>query len=322
MAHLWVLLSLAAGLLAAGAPAAAQNYPDRPIKLVVPFAPGGGVDVISRLWADAVKIPLGSVFLENQAGAGGTLAATAVARAGPDGYTLMLTTGGPLFLAAGGRVPYDPAKDFIPVAIVATTALAVMVHPSVPARDLNELVAYAKANPGKLSYGSAGLGTMTHLAGALLNSLTGSEILHVAYKGGGQFVGDLIGGSLPAGMMNLNSQVVDLHRAGKLRMLATTGSERAAAAPDIPTAAEQGLPGMIARNFFGVFAPAGTPKAIVARISDATRAAMVGQGFRERLLATGYEPHPDPTPEAARRFVRDEVERWTPIVAATTARSN
>jgi tripartite-type tricarboxylate transporter receptor subunit TctC len=311
---------LTAGVLAPHPTFAQSKYPDRPIKLVVPFAPGGAADVIGRMWADAMKARLGPVFLENQSGASGIIGAASVARSQPDGFTLMLTAGGPIFLAGGVRAPYDPIKDFAPVTILGTTALAIMVHPSMPAQNLKELVEYAKANHGKLSYGSAGVGTMTHLAGALLSSLTGADIVHVAYKGGGQFAADLLGGSLPMGMMNLTSQVVDLHRGGKLRMLATTGPDRDAATPEIPTAAEQGLPGMIARNFFGLFAPAGTSEAVVARISDATHRAMIDHGFRERLLAAGYEPYPDLSPEAARRFVREEAAKWTPIVEAAGAK--
>ena len=305
-----------AGMLAAGGPAWAQNYPERSIKLVVPFSPAGAADVMGRLWADGMKTLLGPVFLENQAGAGGVVGATAVARARPDGYTLMLSTGGPVFVAVVGHVPYDPAKDFEPVSILGTTALTIVIHPSVPARDLKEFIDYAKANPGKLSYGSAGVGTMTHLAGGLFKSLTGTDIVHVAYKGGGQLVADVVSGHIPMGMQNLTGLIIDLHRAGKVRMLATTGPARAVVAPEIPSAAEEGLPGMIARNFFGLFAPAGTPEAVVARIVDATRAAMADPGFRQKLVATGFEPYPDSTREAARRFVQEEVGRWAPVIQA------
>ena len=309
------VLALAA-VLAAGSAAQAQDYPDHPIKLVVPFAPGGGADIIGRLWTEAMRARVGPVFVENEAGAGGTVGAATVARSPSDGYTLMVTSGGPIFLMGGVRAPFDAAKDFAAVTILGTTTLAVMVNPAVPAADLNELVAYAKANPGKLSYGSAGVGTMTHLAGALLKSLTGADIVHVGYKGGGQFVSDLIGGSLPMGMMNLTTQVVELHRVGKLRMLATTGPNREGTTPDIATAAEQGFPDMVARNFYGVFAPASTRDAIVARISSATRAALAEDGFREKLRGAGYEPYPDPSPEAARRFVQDEASKWRPMIKA------
>jgi tripartite-type tricarboxylate transporter receptor subunit TctC len=320
MTHPLVSLSLAAGVLAAATPAAAQNYPDRPIKLVVPAAAGGGGDVISRLWAEAMRTRLGPMFIENLGGADGRIGAAAVARSRPDGHTLMVSAGGPIFVVAGGQVPYDPATDFVPVTVLATTALAIMVHPSVPAHDLRELVAYAKVNSGKLSYGSAGVGRMTHLAGALLNAIAGIDILHIAYKGGGQFMPELLGGYLPMGFVNLTSNVVHLHRTGRLRMLATTGAERANVAPEIPTAAEQGFPEMVVRNFSVVFAPARTPESIVARISDATRAAMA-DGFREKLAAGGYEPYGDPSPTAAQHFVREEAAKWTPIVEMATAKS-
>ena len=292
-----------------------QDYPAHPIKLIVPAAAGGGANVIGRLWTHGMKGPLGPVFLENQPGAGGVVGAAAVARASPDGYTLMLSTGGPIFNVTN-HVPHDPAKDFEPVSILGTIALAIAVNPSLPVRDLKEFIAYATAHPGELSYGSAGIGTMTHLAGGLFKSLTDTDIVHIAYRGGGQLMPDVISGHIPMGMLNLTSQVVDLHRAGKLRILATTGPARAMVAPEIPTAAEEGLIGMVARNFFGLFAPAGTPTAVVARISDATREAMNDHEFRQKLVTAGFEPYPDPAPETARGFIAEEAARWTPVIKA------
>jgi tripartite-type tricarboxylate transporter receptor subunit TctC len=313
------LVSITAGVLKQRQGFAQSKYPERPVKLVIPFVPGGGTDTLGRLWVDKMKALLGPVFIENQGGGGGTVGAAAVARALPDGYTILLTTGGSQVLVRAGasQAPYDPAKDFEPIAILGVTALTIVTHPLVPARTLQELVEHAKANRGQLSYGSAGPGTMTHLAGELFKSLTGTaDIVHIAYKGGGQLIADVIGGHIPIVVLNVTGQVIELHRAGKLRMLAVTSPTRVAAGPDIPTAVEAGLPGMIAQNFFALFAPAGTSKAIVAQLSDATRRALAEEEFRRKLIASGFEPHLDSTPEAARRFVEEEVGRWTPVIKA------
>jgi tripartite-type tricarboxylate transporter receptor subunit TctC len=296
---------------------AQSKYPERPIRLVIPYASGGASDAIGRPWADKMKALLGTVVIENQAGAGGMLGTAAVAHAQADGYTILLGTAGPQVVSptAAGHPPYDPVRDFTPIAILAVSALGIMVHPSVPARTLNDLVAYARANPGKLSYGSAGVGTINHLTGELFKSLTGiADIVHVPYgKGGGQLVSDLLGGQVPIIVLNVNGQAIELHHSGKLRMLAVTAPARLSAAPDIPTAVEQGFE-LIARNFYGLFVPAGTPAAIVERISEATRAAMADEELRESLIGSGLEPYPDSSPEAARRFVEDEVNRWRPVI--------
>jgi len=190
-----------------------------------------------------------------------------------------------------------------------------------PARNLNELIAYAKANPGKLSYSSPGVGTTGHLAGELFKSLTGTDIVHVPYKGAGPAISGLIGGQVLMAGAGITGQVLQWHQEGKLRIVAVATPARLIAAPDIPTAVEQGLPGMIAQSFFGLFAPAGTPNAIIAQISDATRTAMADHEIREKLIASGFEPEPDSSPEAARHFVDDEVARWTPIIKSVTGKS-
>jgi tripartite-type tricarboxylate transporter receptor subunit TctC len=299
-------------------PAYAQSaYPDHPIKLVVPFGPGGVSDVVGRLWADKMKSLLGPAFVENQGGAGGLVAGAAVARAKPDGDTLLLGSVGSQIPvpSAASPVPYDPVKDFEPVSILGVTALAIVVHPALLVRTLQELVSYAKAGQGRLAYGSGGSGTATHLAGELFKSLTGAaDIAHVPYKGGGQMVTDVINGHLPMMMVNVTGQLLELHRAGKVRMLAVTTPSRIVAAPEIPTAVEAGVPGMIAQNFNGLFAPAGTPKPIIERIADATGLAMGDEQLRQRLIAAGFEPSVDFTPATARRFMEDEIARWAPII--------
>jgi tripartite-type tricarboxylate transporter receptor subunit TctC len=312
------LACLAAGVLTQRPAYAQSSFPERPIKLVIPFGPGGVSDVVGRLWVEKLKALLGPVFIENQSGAGGSIGRATVVRANPDGYTILLGGAGQILIPiAAGHGPYDPAKDLEPISILVVAALTIATHPSVPVRNLRELIDYAKAGPAKLSYGSAGPGSMAHLTGELFKSLTGTaDLIHVPYKGGGQSIVDLINGNIPMIATNVTSQVLELHRSGKVRMLAVTSPARVTVAPDIPTAVEAGWPGMIAQNFIGLFAPAGTPKAIVVRISDATRKAMGDHEFRQKLIASGFEPYPDSTPEAARRLVEDEIARWTPVIKA------
>jgi tripartite-type tricarboxylate transporter receptor subunit TctC len=324
------LLAYGAAMLCTGPTAvsgafAQAKYPDRPIKLVVPFVPGGVNDIVARLWIDRVKTALGAVYVENQGGAGGAVGAAAVARAQPDGYTLLLGGAGSQVLnpIAMSKPPYDPIKDFEPIAILATTSLTIAVTPSLPVHALKELMAYAKANPGKLAYGSAGTGSMTHLAGELFKSLAGTpDIVHVPYKGSGASITDVVSGQVPMIVANVTGQVLELHKSGKLRMIAVTGPERLVADHDIPTAVESGLPKMISVNFTGLFAPAKTPKPIVEQIAAATVSALASQEVRKNLIEQGLEPYPDSTPEKTRRFVEDDIARWTPVVRAIGLKLN
>jgi tripartite-type tricarboxylate transporter receptor subunit TctC len=313
------LLALAlAGCAMALRPARAQSqYPERPIRLVIPFAPGGVYDAVGRPWAERIKGPLGTVVVENIGGAGGSLGAAAVARAQPDGYTLLLGGGGALVITpiAANKPPFDPIRDFEPIALLVTTGLAIVVHPALPARNLGELIAYAKANPGKLSYGSAGTGSMNQLTGELFKSLSGAtDVVHIPYKGAGPAITDLVSGQIPIATPNVTAQIIELHRSGRVRVLAVTAPNRLSAAPDIPTAVEQGLPGMISQNFIGLFAPARTPRAIIDQVAQATRAAMGDDLFLRSLGASGFEPYPDSSPEKTRAFVDDEISRWGPII--------
>jgi tripartite-type tricarboxylate transporter receptor subunit TctC len=313
------LLALAlSGCAMALRPARAQSqYPERPIRLVIPFAPGGVYDAVGRPWAERIKGPLGTVVVENIGGAGGSLGAAAVARAQPDGYTLLLGGGGALVITpiAANKPPFDPIRDFEPIALLVTTGLAIVVHPALPARNLSELIAYAKANPGKLSYGSAGTGSMNQLTGELFKSLSGAaDVVHVPYKGAGPAITDLVSGQIPIATPNVTAQIIELHRSGRLRILAVTAPKRLSAAPDIPTAVEQGLPGMISQNFIGLFAPARTPRAIIDQVAQATRAVMGDDLFLRSLVASGFEPYPDSSPEKTRAFVDDEISRWGPII--------
>jgi tripartite-type tricarboxylate transporter receptor subunit TctC len=300
-------------------PLAAFAYPDRPIKLVVPFSPGGATDVAGRLWAQAMKPVLGTVVTENRGGGGGVTGAAEVARAQPDGHTFLFgnTSTQVLIPAIVSKPPYDPLKDFVGIYIVCNSPTSIVVHESVPARNLQELIAYAKANPGKLSYGSAGTGTMTNLAGELFKQLIGApDIVHIPYKGAAPGVADLASGHIPMMTPNVGGPLIDFHRAGKLRILAINAPARIKAAPDIPTALEAGLPGMIAGNLNGLFAPTGISAPIVEQIAAATRKVVADADFQKILIASGFEPILDSGPEPTRAFIAEELARWVPIMKA------
>ncbi|HEY2230144.1 MAG TPA: tripartite tricarboxylate transporter substrate binding protein [Xanthobacteraceae bacterium] len=300
--------------------AAQGRYPEHPIRLIVPFAPGGATDVVGRLWAQKIGPHLGTVVIENKASGGGALGASEVARAQPDGYTFLFgnTSTQVLLPLLMSRPPYDPLQDFTSIYILCVSPTVIVVHESVPARTLRELIAYAKANPGALSYGSAGAGTLTNLAGELFKQLIGApDIVHIPYKGSAPGLTDLASGHIPMMTPNIGGALLDFHRSGKVRILAVAAETRLRAAPDIPTATEAGLPGMVAANFNGLFAPAGLAPAIVDQIASATRSLMADAAFDQLLLQSGFEPTADSGPDQARRLVTEEVTRWAPIMRAT-----
>lgn len=314
----FVKLGLAGAAGAAFAPAAfgQATYPERTIRLIVPFPPGGVNDAVARPWAEFVKDGLGSVVIENQGGAGGAVGAAAAARAEPDGYTILFGSGATHVVRpiAAEKQTYDPIKDFEPISVISTSGIGITVHPSHPAKTLKELIDYARANPGKLSYASPGVGSAGHMGGELFKSLANVDIVHVPYRGGGPAMNDLVGGQIMVGMVNVTGQVISLHRAGKIRVLAITTPRRTPAAPDIPTAVEAGVPGCIALNFAALFAPAGTAKPIVEKIAKATQDAMNNPKFIEILSASGFDPSSDNTPAATRAFLDDELKRWRPVI--------
>lgn len=299
-------------------PAFAQDaYPSRPIKLVVPFGPGGVVDVIARLWTEEMK-DFGTFVVENQGGAGGITGANNVARSTPDGYTLLLGNTStqvvnPMVMA---KPPYDPAKAFKTVSVIANSAVAVAIHPSVPAKNLSELVAWIKANPGKASYGSPGAGTLTHLAGEIFKQLASlPEYAHVPYRGAGPGITDLVAGHIPTMMLNITSQVLELHRTDKIKILAVCTPKRIGVLPDVPAAPET-MPQLIAQLFTGLFVPAATPQAVIERLAAANRKAMTSKAFEKKLIEAGFEPMID-TPADAQKFVDGEMARLGPLIAST-----
>jgi tripartite-type tricarboxylate transporter receptor subunit TctC len=312
--------ALMAATLSPQRAAAQGRYPDRPIKLIVPFSPGGATDVAGRLWADKIKPLVGTVVIENKASGGGAPGTTEVARAQPDGYTLLFgnTSTQVLLPVLMPRPPYDPVKDFTAISILCVSPTVIVVNEKVPVRTLRELIAYAKANPGKLSYGSAGAGTLTNLAGELFKELIGApDIVHIPYKGSAPGVADLAAGHIPMMTPNIGGPLIDFHRTGRVRILAVAHETRLKIAPDIPTAIEAGLPGMVASNFNGLFAPAGLAPAIVDQLADATHRVMAEPEFQRTLVTSGFEPIVDSSPQQAQRLVSDELARWKPIIQAT-----
>jgi len=266
-----------------------------------------------------MKPLLGTVVVETIGGGGGSVGAAAVARARPDGYTLLV--GGTITQVnealLKSRPLFDPIKDLAPVASVAANFLCIAVHPSLPVQTLKELIAYAKANPGKLSYGHAGVGTIQHLTGELFKSLTGTpEIVDVPYRGTGPLIIDLIGGQVPMGVPGVTRQVIEFHRTGKMRVLVVTSPTRLIAAPEFPTVAELGLPGLTAPGSIGLLAPAGTPIGIIQQVAQATRIAVAEPAYQRMLIDAGIEPTLDSNPEKFRRSLAADVALWTPVVKA------
>ena len=313
-----LLLALTAAFFASVSDAYAQTrYPERPVTLVVPSPPGGVHDVIGRVWAERIRPQLGTIVVENRGGAGAMIGATDVARSKPDGYTLLLgsTTTQVLITPMLAKPPFEPFRDFITVAAFAASSTSIAVASSVPARSLKELIDYAKANPGKLSYGSTGNGSITHLTGELFKKLAGGlDIVHVPYKGIGPALNDLVSGHIPMLTPNATGQIPQLNDAGKLRLLSVNSLQRLDVLPEVPTSTEAGLQGMVAQTTFAIFAPAGTPKDIVEKISGLTQSAMSDKEFQKQLVNIGFEPLVGMTPESSEKLFRQEADRWVPII--------
>jgi tripartite-type tricarboxylate transporter receptor subunit TctC len=283
--------ALAAPLLLLARPGQAETFPDRPIRLIVPFAPGGNSDTVARVLAPRLADQLGQpVVVENRAGAAGNVAATQFARARPDGYTLLLGSNGPLTVnpAIQANPGYDPVRDFAPVGLAVRTPNGLAVHRGVPARDLAALIALARAAPGTISTGSSGTGSTAHLAIESFNAATGAGLQHVPYGSGGAMAPDLIAGNIRAGMSEV-STLLPLHRDGAVRILAMGSAARLLVAPDVPTFEEAGVAGFRAAAFVGVVAPAGTPAPVMALLAAAMEAAVADAGTRRRLEEMGSE---------------------------------
>jgi len=307
------LATLAATFGAIG-PSAAQNYPTRPIRMVVPFAPGGATDIVARLIGEQLSRQLGQpVVVENRAGAGGTVGSDIVAKAPADGYALIVSN-----IAAHGAgpaitrsMPYDADRDFTHIALIGTIANALVVNPSLPVRNLEEFLAHARRNPG-LFYGSGGRGTSAHLSGELLRAMTGLDIVHVPYRGAAPAMADLIGGQIPA-VFDAIGSIAPAVRAGQLRMLAVTSPQRSPAMPEVPTMAEAGVPGYEATSWFGFSGPAGLSPAVLERLSLGLRRAMEEPVVTQRLADLGFVRR-DYSPAEYQAFVRAELAKWADVV--------
>ncbi len=304
---------------------AEEHYPEYPIRMIAPRSAGGVVDVAGRMWADRMKDHLGSIIIENQTGGGGTLGAAMVAHAKPDGYTLLAGTGSELVISylTASHPTYDPVKDFAPITINAVAVPAIMVNASLPVHNVQELVAYAKANSGRLVYGSAGVGTVGHLCGELFKALAGlPDLVHVPYRGAAPGLMDLYAGQIPIMVASVSTQTLAMQRDGKIRILVAAAERHLTGAPEIPIGTDVGYPDLIAQMFMGVFAPAGTPQPIVAQIAQASQVVMADKDFQNKLIASGFEPVLDSGPERSAQYVKADLARWAPIVKAAGLTTN
>ncbi len=312
-------LALAALLFAATA--MAGEYPIRPVKLVVPFPPGGGADTLARTIMPKVERALGAtIVIENKAGAGGNIGAEFVANAAPDGYTLLYGTNGTHAINASlyRSLRFDPVKDFAPVSRMTQIAAMLIVNPEFPVASVGELIRYAKANPGKINFASAGNGTTSHLAGELFKTMAGIDIVHVPYRGGALAVTDLMRGQVQM-MIDVMPNAYPLSKDGRARGLAVSTLARYPGAPELPTIAESGVPGFEASAWDGIFAPAGTPAPIIAKLNAAIRQALDDPQVAEALRARGAQPVPS-TPEELARHITASAEKWAHAVRASGAK--
>ena len=315
-AYVFVLMSMLAFMSMGHA-----QYPAKPLRLVVPFPPGGGTDTMARVLAPKLGEGLGQqVVIDNRGGAGATIGTELAAKAPPDGYTLLLmTVTNTVSVSLYQNLKFDLVRDFAPVTRLATTPHILVVHPSVPAKSVKELVALAKSRPGALVYSSSGSGSVSHLAGEYFAYLTGTKMLHVPYKGGGPSVSALVSGEVAVGFATMPS-VVGQIKTGRLRALAITTAQRSPALPDLPTVMEAGIPNYDVGSWYGLSVPTGTPREIIARLHEATLKVLALPDVKERLAATGFDIVTS-TPEQYGEFVRIEVERWAKVVKTSGAKA-
>ncbi len=312
------LAAVAVGLLPAVAQA--QAFPSKPLTIVVPFPAGGTTDILARIIGQYMGTDLGQpVVIDNRAGAGGNIGSQAVARAPADGYTLLMGTVGTHAINASlyKRLPYDPVKDFAPLTRAAMVPNLLVAHPGQPYKSVQEMIAYAKANPGKINFASSGNGTSIHLSGELFKSLAQIDMQHVPYRGSAPAVADLLGGQTGVMFDNLPSALPHV-KAGTLRPLAVTTAKRSPELPDVPTIAEAGVPGYDATSWFGMFAPAGTPEPVLTRLNASIVKALNDPDVKKRIAEQGAEPTPE-TPAAFAAFIQAEMSKWAQVVKASGA---
>jgi tripartite-type tricarboxylate transporter receptor subunit TctC len=325
MGRTWcVLLSLilAAGVAAGSAAAQTAKFPDKPIKMLVGFSAGGGTDVVARILAQKMSESLGqTVVVENRPGASGMIAGEVVAKSPADGYTLMMGSQTTFAVAPTlyKKETLDPARDFAGVAMGAISPLVLVVHPSVTAQSVNDVIAMAKAKPGTVYFGSGGLGTTPHMTGELFSSVAGVKLAHVPYRGEAPAINDLIGGQIPLMFANLSAVIGNI-RAGQLRALAVTSAQRAPAAPEIPTVAEAGLPGFEAATWFALVAPAGTPADVLARLNAEVKRALALPDVKRRFADLGMTAE-DSTPSTLDAYIKSEIAKWTKVIKDANIRA-
>ena len=307
---------LLAVLSALASAAQAQAYPVKPVRMIVPFAPGGNTDIIARIVAPGMSKALGQqIVIENRGGAGSMIGTDVAAKSPPDGYTLLMVSAAHVINPAMVKsLPFDPVKSFAAISKVADVPSALVVHPSLPVKSVKELVALAKANPGRLNYSSAGRGSIGHLSAELLASMAGIKMTHVPYKGAGPAVVDAMAGHVEL-LISSMPAVIGFARSGRLRMIAQGGEKRSPAAADVPTMIEAGVPGFVVTAGFGLFAPAGTPRPAIDRVLGALKASLSDGSVRERLSGEGADPVGS-TPEEYEGFTRSEIEKWIKVARA------
>ena len=323
MIRMFIRLAVAAVLVAAQSAAFAQAYPSKTIKLICPFPPGGAVDIASRAIANELSKLLGqTVTVDNRPGAGGNIGGAEAVRSAPDGYTLFMTTSGISAInpALYSKMPFDPLKDLAPVAALVSLSNVLVLHPSVKASSVAEVIAMAKAQPGKINYASSGSGTSIHMSAEMFKFMTKSDMTHIPYKGSAPAVTDLLGGQVMMMFDNIPSALPHI-KAGKLHALATTGAKRDPALPDLPTIAEAGVAGYEAGVWFGLTVPAATPKDVIARLNDAANKGIKSPDFVKRMTDLGYIIMGG-SPEQMSDMLKAEVTRWTPIVKASGAKAD
>ncbi len=312
----WLFCAAAVAALQATA-ALAQNYPTRAIRMVVPFPPGGPNDILARLLAQKTSEQVGHpVVLDNRGGAGGVIGTDAVAKAAADGYTLLFSGTASLSINPSlyAKLPYDPLTDFAPITLVGTAPSIFILHPSVPVKSIKELIDYTRANPGKLNFASAGIGTPPHLGGELFNTMAGVNMVHVPYKGGGPATADLLAGQVQLYISGI-STAIPLVKEGKVRGIAVTSSKRTSLLPDTPTVAESGLPGFEVGNWYAIVAPAGTPRPIVNRLNAELNKAIALADVRKRFFELAVEPMGS-TPEELAAYNKSEITKWARAIKA------
>jgi tripartite-type tricarboxylate transporter receptor subunit TctC len=299
----------------------ADPYPSKPVRLILPFPPGGGTDILGRLIAERLAASLGqAVVVENRGGAGGNVGAEAAARAAPDGYTVILAaTTLAISPSLYAKLGYDPLRDFAPISLVAIVPNVMVTHPSVPAQTLQEFIALAKAKPGALNFGSGGAGTSNHLGGELFNIVAGVKLVHIPYKGVNLAMNDVLAGNVQLVLIGIPAAAANI-KSGKLRALAVLARERSGALPEVPTAAEAGLPDFDVTTWYGVLAPAGTPRAIVLRLNAELVRIMHAPDLKERLATMATDPRTS-TPEEFAAYIRQETARWGEVVRKTGIRA-